>query len=161
MYICWMVLNVILSLSFRHYCGQTLIVALNRGKVIYDGRKLRIRASCITVRLNDAIKRVQSHACMSFAEHEHLRCWKHQFVKFVLKIVPNRCPKFGSARKMLYLCNVNRWSSESHESSLSNGRVATEMDEVNQKTGAQSKWETKSGMSATRCSWPQVNLILC
>ena len=46
--------------------------------------------------------------------------------------------KFGIARKMLYLCIVNRWSSESHESSLSNGRVATEMDEVNQKTGAQS-----------------------
>ena len=40
---------------------------------------------------------------------------------------------------MLYLCIVNRWSSESHESSLSNGRVATEMDEVNQKTGAHSK----------------------
>ena len=49
-----MVLNVILSLSFRHYCGQTLIVALNRGKVIFEGRKLRIRASCITVRSNSS-----------------------------------------------------------------------------------------------------------
>lgn len=62
-----------------------------------------------------------------------------KFVKFVLKIAPNRGVKFGSAQKMLYLCIVNRWSSESHESSLSNGRVATEMDEVNQKTGAHSK----------------------
>ena len=148
-------------MSFCHchsviICGQTLIVARNRRKVIFEGRKLRIRGLEITVRLNDAIKRVQSHACMSFAEHEDLRCWKHQFIKFVLKIAPNRCPKFGIARKMLYLCIVNRWSSESHESSLSNGRVATEMDEVNHETGAHSKWETQSGMSATRCSWPQV-----
>ena len=148
-------------MSFCHchsviICGQTLIVDRWRRNVISQTRKLRIRGLEITVRLNDAIKRVQSHACMSFAEHEHLRCWKHQFVKFVLKIAPNRCPKFGSARKMLYLCIVNRWSSESHESSLSNGRVATEMDEVNQKTGAHSKWETQSGKSVTRCSWPQV-----
>jgi len=49
-----MVLNVILSLSFRHYCGQTLIVDRNRGKVIFEGRKLRIRASCITVRSNSS-----------------------------------------------------------------------------------------------------------
>jgi len=41
-----------------------------------------------------------------------------KFDDFVLKIAPNRCPKFGSAQKMLYLCIVN------------------------QKTGAQSKWET-------------------
>ena len=141
-----MVLNVILSLSFRHYCGQTLIVDRWRRNVISQTRKLRIRGLEITVRLNDAIKRVQSHACMSFAEHEHLRCWKHQFIKFVLKIAPNRRRKFGTWRKMLYLCIVNRWSSESHESSLSNGRVATEMDEVNQKTGAHSKWETQSGI---------------
>ena len=39
----------------------------------------------------------------------------------------------------LVLMDMNFWNSESHESSLSNGRVATEMDEVNQKTGAQSK----------------------
>ena len=66
-------------MSFCHchsviICGQTLIVDLNRGKVIFEGRKLRIRGLEITVRSNDAIKRVQSHACMSFAEHEHLRC---------------------------------------------------------------------------------------
>ena len=95
-----------LSLSWMswHIFGNSAHLSRNRGKVIFEGRKLRIRASCITVRLNDAIKRVQSHACMSFAEHEHLRCWKHQFVKFVLKTAPNRCPKFGSARKMLDLC---------------------------------------------------------
>ena len=96
-------------MSFCHchsviICGQTLIVDRWRRNVISQTRKLRHRDHEITVRLNDAIKRVQSHACMSFAEHEHLRCWKHQFVKFVLKIAPNRCPKFGSARKMLYLC---------------------------------------------------------
>ena len=96
-------------MSFCHchsviICGQTLIVARYRRKVILDGRKLRIRGLEITVRLNDAIKRVQSHACMSSAEREHLRCWKHQFSKFVLKIAPNRGVKFGIARKMLYLC---------------------------------------------------------
>ena len=70
-----MVLNVILS--FCHsviICGQTLIVDRWRRNVISQTRKLRIRGLEITVRLNDAIKRVQSHACMSFAEHEHLRC---------------------------------------------------------------------------------------
>ena len=45
-----------------------------RRNVIFETRKLRLRGLEITVRLNDAIKRVQSHACMSFAEHEHLRC---------------------------------------------------------------------------------------
>ena len=39
----------------------------------------------------------------------------------------------------LVLMDMNFWNSESYESSLSNGRVATEMDEVNQKTGAHSK----------------------
>ena len=67
-----------------------------RRKVIFEARKLRIRGLENTVRLNDAIKREQSHASMSSAEHEHLRCLKHQFVKFVLKIVPNRGAKFGS-----------------------------------------------------------------
>ena len=126
--------------------GNSAHLARNRRKVIFEGRKLRIRASCITVRSKTAIKRVQSHARMSSAEREQTRCWKHQFVKFALKIAPNWRVKFGIARKMLYLCIVNRWSSESHESSLSNGRVATEMDEVNQKTGAHFKWETQSGI---------------
>jgi len=63
------ILNVL-----THFFGNSAHLARNRRKVIFEGRKLRIRASCITVRSNDAIKRVQSHACMSFAEHEHLRC---------------------------------------------------------------------------------------
>ena len=45
-----------------------------RRNVILEARKLRLLGHEITDRLNDAIKRVQSHACMSFAEHEHLRC---------------------------------------------------------------------------------------
>ena len=106
-----------------------------RRKVIHDGRKLRIRGLDVTVRLKAAIKRVQSHAGMSYAEREQARCWKHQFDDFVLKIAPNRRPKFGSARKMLYLCIVN------------------------QKTGAHSKWETRKRDSATRCSWPKLSLI--
>ena len=43
-------------------------------KVIFEGRKLRIRGHDVTVRSNDAIKREQNHACMSSAEREHLRC---------------------------------------------------------------------------------------
>ena len=77
-----------------------------RRKVIFEARKLRLRRLEITFRLNDAIKRGQNYACISSAEHEHLRCLKHQFVKFVLKIAPNRGAKFGVARKMLYLCIV-------------------------------------------------------
>ena len=45
-----------------------------RRKVIFEARKLRLRGHEITVRLNDAIKREQNHACMSSAEREHLRC---------------------------------------------------------------------------------------
>ena len=69
---------------------------------------------------------------------------------FVLKIAPNRGSKFGSARKMLYLCIVNRWRSESHQACL-NGRVATEKDAVNH--------ERQMRDSATRCSWPKLSLI--
>ena len=141
-----MVLNVILSLSFRHYlrpdadCWPLSTESNTRWPKITDSRA---RCYC-SLKLGD----------------------------FVLEIAPNRCPKFGSAQKMLYLCTrkqevlgepsgkpsgeyewrlrlsiarassalhspctslviVNRWSSESHESSLSNGRVATEKDAVN------------------------------
>ena len=45
-----------------------------RRKVIHDGRKLRIRGLDVTVRLKAAIKRVQSHAGMSYAEREQARC---------------------------------------------------------------------------------------
>ena len=45
-----------------------------RRKVIFETRKLRIRGLEITVRLNDAIKRVQSHARMSSAERKQARC---------------------------------------------------------------------------------------
>ena len=48
--------------------------ARNRRNVIFEARKLRLRGHEITVRLNDAIKREQNHACMSSAEREHLRC---------------------------------------------------------------------------------------
>ena len=44
-----------------------------RRKVIHDGRKLRIRGLDVTVRSKAANKRVQSHACMSYAERESLR----------------------------------------------------------------------------------------
>ena len=67
-----------------------------RRNVIFETRKLRLRGLEITVRLNDAIKRGQNYACISSAEHEHLRCLKHQFVKFVLKFAPIRGAKFGS-----------------------------------------------------------------
>ena len=100
-----MVLNVILSLSFRHY--------------------LRPDADCWPL----ATKRNLTDTKITASRARNYGSFK--FIKFVLKIAPNRCPKFGSAQKMLYLCIVNRWSSESHESSLSNGRVATEKDTVN------------------------------
>ena len=53
---------------------KTAHPARNRRNVIFEARKLRIRGHEITVRLNDAIKREQNHACMSSAEREHLRC---------------------------------------------------------------------------------------
>lgn len=45
-----------------------------RRKVIFEGRKLRIRGHEITVRSKTAIKRVQSHARMSSAERKQARC---------------------------------------------------------------------------------------
>ena len=52
-----------------------------------------------------------------------------KFVKFVLKIAPNRRVEFGEIGYSSYLCIVNRWSSENHQACL-NGRVATEKDAV-------------------------------
>ena len=49
-------------------------VARYRRKVIHEATKLRIRGHEITVRLKAAIKRVQSHASMSYAEREQARC---------------------------------------------------------------------------------------
>ena len=49
-------------------------LARYRRKVRHDGRKLRIRCLEITDRLKAAIKRVQSHARMSYAEREQARC---------------------------------------------------------------------------------------
>ena len=49
-------------------------LARYRRKVRHEGRKLRIRGHEITVRLKAAIKRVQSHASMSYAEREQARC---------------------------------------------------------------------------------------
>ena len=49
-------------------------LARYRRKVIHEARKLRIRGLEITVRLKAAIKRVQSHAGMSYAEREQARC---------------------------------------------------------------------------------------
>jgi hypothetical protein len=45
-------------------------------EVIFEARKLRLRGIGNTARKNrskDAIKREQSHACMSYAEREHPR----------------------------------------------------------------------------------------
>ena len=53
---------------------KTAHPARYRRNVIFKARKLRLRGHEITVRLNDAIKREQNHACMSSAEREHLRC---------------------------------------------------------------------------------------
>ena len=49
-------------------------LARYRRKVIHEARKLRIRGLEITVRSKAANKRVQSHACMSYAEREQARC---------------------------------------------------------------------------------------
>ena len=62
------ILNVLMQ--FRHSAH----LARNRGKVIFEGRKIRIRGLEITVRSKTAIKRVQSHARMSSAEREQTRC---------------------------------------------------------------------------------------
>jgi len=76
-------------------------------------------------------------------------CVSINFGKFVLKIAPNRRAKFGGIDNSLYLCIVNRWSSESHQACLrstsgrllpqgrKNGRVATEKDAVNHEGSAQ------------------------
>ena len=65
-----------LSLSWMswHIVGNSAHLAQNRRKVIFEGRNLRIRGLEITDRLNDAIKRVQSHARMSSAERKQARC---------------------------------------------------------------------------------------
>ena len=78
--VCWMVLNVILSLSFRHY--------------------LRPDADCCP-------KSTKSNARWPKNTDSRARNYgSFKFVKFVLKIAPNRGVKFGIARKMLYLCRA-------------------------------------------------------
>ena len=54
--------------------------------------------------------------------------WQRAFLRAFLAF------KFAGVVFSSYLCIVNRWSSESHQVHL-NGRVATEKDEVNRKTG--------------------------
>jgi len=72
-----MVLNVILSLSFRHYLRpDTLIVDRWRRNVISQTRKLRHRDHEITARQNRAkaaIKQEQSDARIESAEREQAR----------------------------------------------------------------------------------------
>ena len=65
---------IVTILNVLTHFGNSAHLAQNRRKVIFEGRKLRIRASCITVRSKTAIKRVQSHARMSSAERKQARC---------------------------------------------------------------------------------------
>ena len=58
------------------FFGNSAHLSRNRRKVIFKGRKLRIRASCITARKNRAkaaIKREQSDARIDSAEREQAR----------------------------------------------------------------------------------------
>jgi len=73
-------------------------------EVIFEGRKLRIRASKITSLQNS------SNSCWKsrLSENRVMLAWilssVSDFDEFFIKIGPIGGAKFGNARKMLYLC---------------------------------------------------------
>ena len=97
--------NIYLLISIVHRFSITVICHLSSGNrkncpPCTLSTKRNLRGSKITA------SRQRNSCVPSVASETSSSDGSFKFIKFVLKIAPNRCPKFGSARKMLYLCRA-------------------------------------------------------
>ena len=123
-----------LSLSWMswHIFGNSAHLAQNRRKVIFEGRKLRIRASCITVRSNSA------NSCWKSPqiEGQNLEAWV-----FIRNFASSKRGRNGAAATRLQRESPKNWKAGFQEWRIESEEWRVKSEEF--PTGAQRDSETE------------------